>query len=320
MFEQSKQPLPAPPPQAGFKTSREIYTMPDQFLIKTPSRNWPWALVWLGVSIVLIALIIGGIFLFKRLQLKPEPLTQGNDVAPAISATPETLSEEPITAPESETPPEQNEPEISLSEPLNPETPPPQALSELPSALDSDQDNFTDLEEELLGTTPVSADTDKDGYKDGEEVANLFNPRQGGGAKLQDSGLVYKYTNPRFGWSVFYPVPWLASPLDELNKEVIFTAATGEFIEISQQQNPEKLSLLDWYKTQAPGVSLAALTFESQTNSGLQALWASDHLTAYLALPNSSVIYLMAYNIGSRTELNFSTLFKMMVESFKYAP
>ena len=45
-----------------------------------------------------------------------------------------------------------------------------------PTALDSDHDGISDVDELLLGTNSFDADTDHDGYPDGVEIALGSNP------------------------------------------------------------------------------------------------------------------------------------------------
>ncbi|HDQ23022.1 MAG TPA: hypothetical protein ENN28_03570 [Candidatus Uhrbacteria bacterium] len=184
------------------------------------------------------------------------------------------------------------------------------------SSTDSDRDGLTDVEEELYGTEKNRPDTDGDGFLDGEELIGGYNPKVGGGALLETSGLVNKYNNPVYNYEILYPAAWLARPLDQSLKEVIFQSNTNEYIQIFVEENPEELDLVDWYLTQSPLTSINLLTKE-KTRKGYDALLSPDKLTYYIKddlAPEK--VFLITYNIGNLTRVNFLTTFKMMVNSF----
>lgn len=52
------------------------------------------------------------------------------------------------------------------------------------SALDSDEDGLSDLEEWTIGTSETNVDSDDDGYEDGEELISGYNPLKGGAESL----------------------------------------------------------------------------------------------------------------------------------------
>jgi len=182
-----------------------------------------------------------------------------------------------------------------------------------PSTLDSDEDGLTDKEEELYGTDPHKPDTDKDSYPDGLELINLYNPLAGAGAKLAISGLINSYTNPIYNYTLYYPAGWLVRALDETNREVMFTSATGEFIEVIVQDNPRKISLETWYREQFPEIDLSQIRKTLVDNK--DAIWSLDGQTIYIGTPDN--IYSLTYNSGKEEKLNFKTTFEMMIRSFK---
>jgi hypothetical protein len=188
--------------------------------------------------------------------------------------------------------------------------------AKLPSALDSDNDGLTDEEEALYGTDPQKPDTDSDGYSDGTEVVNLYNPIGLAPVRIEDSGLVKRYANPNYSYSLLYPIKWTERALDNTNQEVIFTSATGEFVQVVVQDNIERLGLLDWYRAQFPGITdkdIFSVTNKDKTLSGFK---SPDDLTVYFAKDDS--IYAISYNIGTRTDLNFKTTFEMIYRSFGF--
>ena len=177
--------------------------------------------------------------------------------------------------------------------------------------LDSDGDQLTDIEENLYQTSATLADTDADGYTDATELLSHFDPKTAGG-RLINSGLIDVYQNPNFNYSTFYPLAWAARSLTTTNSEVIFTATTGEFIEILVQSNPLAQSAYQWYLTQNPSADTASL--KNVTVAGLPAIQTADGLTTYLAA--GSNVYILAYNIGAQTQMNFYTTYQLFIKSF----
>lgn len=182
------------------------------------------------------------------------------------------------------------------------------------STQDTDKDGLTDVEEIIYGTNPTKPDTDSDGFLDGQEVMSLYNPLGFKPVRLLDSGKVKVYLNPTYNYSIYYPGLWVVQALDPNNEAVIFSADTGEFIEVSVVENPLKLSVIDWYLAQAQGVKATDLKLV-QTKEKIDGIISPDGLVAYLPFENK--IYVINYNIGLKTDINFLSTFKMMVNSFR---
>jgi hypothetical protein len=192
----------------------------------------------------------------------------------------------------------------------------PLAVINYSGSLDSDADKLTDLEEELYQTEKRKPDTDGDGYLDGEELINGYNPKAAGGAKLETSGLVNKYTNPLFNYEILYPTSWLARPEDQSLEVVLFMTSTEEFMKISVEDNGEKLDLVNWFLRLSPGADLNLLE-KITTSKGYEALVSPDKLTYYILDPNTQdKVYVLTYNIGTLSEINFLSTFRMMINSF----
>lgn len=187
-------------------------------------------------------------------------------------------------------------------------------LKNYTTSLDSDNDGLTDEEEKLFGTDSQKPDTDEDGYPDNTELANLYNPMGFKPEKLIDSGLVKNYFNPTRQYSVYYPSKWVAQALDTNNDEIMFSSDTGEFVEITLTDNPQSLPSKGWYLSQSPGARAEDLV-SVKTKEGIEGVLSPDGLTAYI--PMGQTIYVINYNIGLKTEINFLSTFKMMVASFK---
>ncbi|MDO8581484.1 MAG: hypothetical protein Q7S16_01285, partial [bacterium] len=260
----------------------------------------------------IIALVVlggGGLAAFLLIPGKPKPVSE-----PQSIATPEPVPEpqpEPVPAPVTEPvlPPVAAEP-----------SPQPTPTIDVASSMDTDSDGLTDVEEVLYTTDSAKADMDGDGYLDGQEVVNLYNPTGNAPIRIADSKLVTRYTNPVFGYTILYPTSWTVRALDDKNpREVLFTAATGEFIQVIVDDNSEGLTASQWYAKQFPDVlpeSLERIFFDN-----LEGVWTKDKTTVYLTkttldTSGKRLLFGITYNYGERTSVNFRTTLTMMVKSF----
>lgn len=176
-------------------------------------------------------------------------------------------------------------------------------------SIDSDADGLTNQEEILYGTNAGSADTDLDGFKDGQEVLGRYNPN--GTGKLIDSSLVKLYENTTFRYSLYYPPSWTVGTLNA-DKLVTFTSITGEFIQVSVQENSTKKSAREWYLSLNPSVKASEL--RDVAVGSITGILGPDGLNIFLA--DKTYIYQVTYNIGIKTEANYLTTFTMMYSSF----
>lgn len=177
---------------------------------------------------------------------------------------------------------------------------------------DSDTDGLTDQEELLYGTNATNADTDSDGYKDAQEILAHYDPTRGSGAKLSDSGLIKTYTNTTYQYSTLYPSSWVVGTMNA-DKLVLFTSITGEFIQISVQDNATGVSARQWYLTTNSSVSASSL--KDIAIGDLGGIIGPDNLNIFLA--DKTHIYQLTYNIGIKAEANYLTTFAMMYTSFQ---
>ncbi|MDD5043545.1 MAG: hypothetical protein PHD51_02635 [Patescibacteria group bacterium] len=304
------------PPRVG-----EIYVMPERFYLNQREKAGKGLkIVLIGGGIFIVCVVAAAIFVLK-MPASEAPLPVVENVLPKEEIAPppeevkvvEEKKEEPAPLAEEIT----EEPEISKEEESSP---PVVTLPNMPAVgLDTDRDNFTDAEETIFGTGVNLPDTDEDGYLDGNEVANLYNPLAKEGM-LKDSNLVKIYNNSQFGYSIFYPLTWVSRVIDNTGKEVIFNSDTGEFIQVIVEENSLGLSPLDWYLNQSPGIAKEQIQpVETKNFSGVSSL---DTLTVYLVPKNGDGknIFIVTYNIGTKSEMSFKTIFQMMVNSFTFNP
>jgi len=285
-----------------------IHAMPAQFFgEKKKPTNFKKILLIIGAVVVALIVIILGVLYYigsRKSAPAPLPVEPQTNIPVAPSAT----------VPENNPAPATTE-NTNINEQPAEVTPP--TIVKLSSTLDSDNDGLTDKEEELFTTDLQKPDTDNDGYTDGQEVLNLYNPAGLAPVRIEDSGLVGKYDNPTYSYSILYPKKWLARALDDTNQEVIFTSDTGEFVQVVVQENPEQLVLLDWYRAQFPEQGESQIESVTNKTKDLSGIKSPDGLTVYYS--SDKYIYAISYNIGARNDLNFKTIFEMMYASFSLA-
>ncbi len=194
------------------------------------------------------------------------------------------------------------------------------AISTHFSSPDADRDGLTDIEELLYGTEKNMPDTDADGFLDGSELINLFNPLAGSGSLLVTSGLVNTYENPVFNYQIYYPAKWMARPVDQSLKEVVFQSGTDEYVSVLVQDNPDQLALVNWFLTIEPNANLNLME-KSTTKGAMEALLSVDKLTTYFYSDKTpDEVYIVNYNINNRTQINWQTTYEMMVNSLSIVP
>jgi hypothetical protein len=314
----------------------EIKVMPEQFYfrkMKVPAaggenKNRKKLILIIVVLVVVLGLMAGAAYLFTE-SLKREATT--SKATPAVTPTPSAnvpvanVNVPPVNVPPVNVPPTPvcgngtcETGESSATCPVDCPLPPPPPQTQpvvLPMAADADADGLTDFEEGLYGTDYLKSDTDSDSYIDGLELLNLYNPAGIAPQKIEETELVKIYSNPTYNYTIFYPTSWLARALGETtSEEVMFTSATGELMEVIVEENRSNLPLLDWYLSEAPGTSPAELG-DVTTKSGLVGKKSADGLTAYFS--SGGKIYVLSYNVGIKTELNYKSTFEMMIKSFK---
>lgn len=286
----------------------KIHTMPERFLGVEPGlkpiekvadttapikKKFPLMPVIIIGAVVLV--FSGGIASYY-IFLKPKPPIQVVEeeptaISPSISEE-EELEEAATPTPE-EPEEEEEEPEI---------------------VLDTDGDGLTDVEEKVYGSDINNPDTDGDGHLDGHEVFHLYNPMGETPLKLLETGAVKEYKNSQLGYKIYSPTPWSTQVIDEVMGTVMFSSGTGEFIEVLVEENKQKLPIISWYLSQAPGVRAGELgTFVTKGN--LDGIKSPDRLTAYFT--KNGLVYIISYNIGSKKDVYYRRTFEMMLNSFE---
>lgn len=182
---------------------------------------------------------------------------------------------------------------------------------------DLDNDNLTDAEEEIFGTDPGVVDSDKDSYGDSLEVFNLYNPAGYKPMALIDANKVKNYHNPTFGYQVYYPSDWISASVDDLNKEVLFSAPSGEYMEIASFDMVSGETFADWFGKNAKGEVYGELEkFTTRFNEN--GLRRKDGLVYYFQ-DNQNHVFVMFYNFGSVKSIDYHAALEMMARSFRSA-
>jgi len=182
------------------------------------------------------------------------------------------------------------------------------------NTVDTDQDAMTDVEEALFQTDTGVYDTDGDDYFDGQEVRNLYNPAGFAPVKIIDSGLVKEYISTVYGYKIYYPTVWNFGEVDISGQQVLFSASTGEYVEIQSFTKLETQSFEDWFAENIEGEKFSELR-EIVNRFGVSGMKRTDDLVAYFV--TSTNVFVLVYQPGIVTEIGYRHVFEMMIQSFR---
>ena len=197
-----------------------------------------------------------------------------------------------------------------------PPTPEPTPTPTPPTVINIDADNdlLTYEEEILYSTDPNNPDTDRDGYSDGLEIINLYNPL--GSGLLEDSGLVTRFFNSLFNYSLLKPTDWVAQAItDDLGQIMILPdTETGEFFIIYSRPNQDNWSLSQ-ARVELEDLLAPTTSMQNYSLAGQVALRSADKKKVLMS--TGSHIYIFIYESGAITSANFHTTFEMILGSFE---
>lgn len=256
-------------------------------------------------SLILVAagvvIVVGlGIGAYVILREPPKPASRQVVVSPPAPPPVATATSTPPVQPATSTPP--------IAPPIAPKPP-------LRPAIDTDVDGLTDLEEILYGSDRTKPDTDDDGFLDGNEVFHLYSPIVANLALLSGDRSVIPFADQLGRYTLLAPAGWVIDTLDATQGRVKFTAASGESFTVRAEENPQNLSVLDWYLANVSGASRAEVR-PFQTKGGYAAVKPSDQAqAAYLAV--GRFILVLSYDVGTEPEAHFRRTFEMLVNSLK---
>ncbi len=178
---------------------------------------------------------------------------------------------------------------------------------------DTDKDGITDREEELFTTDLNVPDTDNDTYSDSHELFYLYNPAGKEPQKLLDSGLVKQYTNPNFGYTLYYPNSWAVGDVDGTYRDVLFSTLTGENIEVRVFDKEVTQDFAEWFAVHAPDQKYSDIQ-NFETYFGAKGYRREDWLAYYF--PTANHVYVLLYHTTDSNIINYRTVLKVLARSF----
>ncbi len=184
----------------------------------------------------------------------------------------------------------------------------------LSKSFDLDNDGLTDLEEEMYKSDSGNPDTDSDGYLDGSEVFHLYNPIGKEPIKLIESEVVKEFTNPSFGYTLYYPISWVAGNVDQEYRDMLFNSVNGENVEVRVFDKQSAMTFADWFAVHASDQKYGDLN-DFETRFGDKGSRRYDKLVYYFATPNRVFVLVYHPTIGAST-INYAATIEMMARSF----
>ncbi|MEK7624887.1 MAG: hypothetical protein AAB467_00890 [Patescibacteria group bacterium] len=190
---------------------------------------------------------------------------------------------------------------------------------EFPSILigdsaDLDRDGLTDAEEELFTSDAGKPDTDGDSYEDGREINNLYSPIEFAPGRLLSSGLVKEFSNPLFGYKLYYPLSWAVGNVDPEYRDMLFSTLSGENIEVRVFDRASGQTFEDWFAVNAPDERSQDLA-DFKTVFGNSARMRKDKLVFYLN--DADHFYVIAYHVTDSVVVNYRAVVQMVARSFR---
>lgn len=182
--------------------------------------------------------------------------------------------------------------------------------TEFLSALDTDGDGLSDIEEIIFGADINLVDTDGDGYNDLDEVLNLYDPN--GSGTLLEAPSMELYLNKNFHFSFIYSTIWTID--DSIEDSIMIKLDKNQFIQMNIINFDERPVLEDWYKEQM-GVNLINPEQKEKFKNGWNGIKSDDGLTVYLLHPSYNYILTVNYNIGLDDTLFYKNIFQMILNS-----
>ncbi|MBD3310879.1 MAG: hypothetical protein GF349_00045 [Candidatus Magasanikbacteria bacterium] len=179
---------------------------------------------------------------------------------------------------------------------------------------DSDEDSLSDMEEEVFNTEISVWDTDEDGYYDGQEVFNLYSPIGFAPTKLIDSGLVREYVNPRWQYRLYYPSVWQVGVVDNEYEQVLFSAFTGDYVEVRVIQKLATENFRAWFGRNAEGQNFSDL-IEFENRFQEDGYRRDDDLVAYFETDN--YVFVIIYQPGTTATAPYRHIMQMIMQSFR---
>ena len=187
---------------------------------------------------------------------------------------------------------------------------------EQPQALDADNDGLSYEEELVFSTNPNLEDTDKDGYKDGQEISSLYNPLLPA-QNLESSSLVTKFMNNDYNYSILRPKNWLVKAVADVLDNILILpdSESGETFTILVKDNTNGQTLNEALASMSAELGSPG-NYKNYSLSGNPALRSKDDLNVISV--RGDYIYVITHSLSSTGDINFATIFDMMLNSFTW--
>jgi hypothetical protein len=269
--------------------------------------------IWIILGSISFVLFVGGVtayYLYDAgILFRPKEDVPTSVPIPEPIPVPEQIPE-PIVIPDPVIEPEED---VSIEIPSfdSPILFPPINTSQGP---DIDNDGLTDAEELVFGTDPGMWDTDGDGYNDGLEVMNLYNPLGFAPVRIIDSAVVREYTNPTFGYNIYYPQAWNVGAVDTSAREILFSGITGDYIAVYVRPMERGETFQEWFVRNAAGERITDIEgFENRFK--IPGFRRTDGLVAYFGIHD--IVYTIVYYPVANVPVQYRAIMNMMIQSFR---
>lgn len=280
----------------------------DTATAKGPSSLFSSTKFWIfgALGLFILFAIGGGVYYWLTLREKPAQIIE----KPVITIPVQEIPVDQTSTTSEVFEPVQEEPVIVPSKEIGFELP----SKILPVGNDLDQDGVFDASEEVFASDPGNPDTDGDGYSDSHELFYLYNPAGVEPQKLIDSGVVNAYKNNNFGYEIYHPKSWVMGSVDQEGSQTLFSALSGENIEVRVFDMPYGQTFEQWFVINAPADE--SLSDYSEFLSRFETVGKKrfDGLV-YFFTRNNQVVALV-YNLGGNSVVNHKTVLDVMARSF----
>lgn len=300
----SKKAAPAPVPEVVPPVEEDVDT------VEEPASKKKLLIV---VGIISFILFVVGVTLYYLYDagviFAPTP-------EPPAAVAPPVVIEQPEPEPEPEPIPEpEPEPEPIIVPTSSLDIPIEFPAFNTSQSPDIDDDELTDAEELVIGTDPGIWDSDEDGYYDGQEVKNLYNPTGFAPVRIIDSAnIVREYTNPTYGYKVYYPQVWNVGSVDTSAREVLFSSITGDYIALYTRPMESGENFQDWFVRSAKDQRITDIVaFENRFE--VPGFRRSDGLVAYFGVNN--IVYTLVYYPAGSESVQYRQIMNILMHSFR---
>ena len=175
----------------------------------------------------------------------------------------------------------------------------------VPVGADQDQDGLTDAEEALLGTDPALSDSDGDGFDDLSELKNGYDPASRSG-KLENSSYIKNETIGSL--RIMIPKSWVKKA--GMGNSIVIDTGTPASFTIYLEQFASAQTLLAWLTDKYPG-STAEDYVQDKAKNGDTVIYSKDKTKAWLLSGNT--VYSFSYSTNGQTN-EYGELFDVMVK------